>query len=170
MVSRYANPYLLRENIDWTNLDDGKVLAWNDTLGQFEFIDPTGTPSTSTYQPAIVPLCHSTTVAPGVATTAVVFPLSGADWVGKTVEWYSTVWSVAGSAVTVTLRNLTDGETVDWQTVASTTPGTGYCQLTVGSATGNLKTTSKTYELIVTPTGNDTAILGSAYLRISEPA
>lgn len=206
--SRYSNPYLLRENIDWTDLANGYVLAWSEAQGRFEFVaqgvssgdpglvgtkevDETGIgdgkileystssgkleyvapPSGATAPPLLVPLAHSTTLAPnGQLVSACLFTMDASDWVGKTVEWFSTCWAVGGHTVTVKLLNLTDGETCDWQSVASAVPATGYCQLTVGTGTGNLKTASKIYEVTVTASANDTAILGSTYLRISDPA
>lgn len=213
--SRYRNPYLLRENIDWTDLADGYVLSWSATLGRFEFVPqggPTGDPglvgtksvdesaigngkliaynsgtgtleyvdpptggTPQVWQPIVVPLASRTTLAPGGWGTVQISSLilDATDWIGKSATIHVLAHSVgsSGQTVAVKLWNLTDSDLVWGDETTSTTPVELTYDIGVGNRDGWLRVTPTLYELTVTTDSTvqtDTAVVGSAYLRIGE--
>ena len=77
---------------------------------------------------------------------------------------------VATLTGTVTLYNLTDGETVaTLNTITATSPTKYEATLTVGAAAGNLKTSEKIYEVRASVTGassNDIIDVGGCFMKI----
>lgn len=107
------------------------------------------------------------------------FQFNPADWQGtRSFTLVATMYvsgATAGSGLTgrIKLRNITDSEDVTSTTldVTATTPTTVTSgALTVGTASGNLKSSAKTYELRLQLVGSadvtDTVQVGTVYMKV----
>ena len=144
---------------------DGYILTWSSSDQAFEISAPTGS---STVAEPVIPLTDSKLVynKDGVV-VCTSFAFNTADFpAGSTFNMEAVISSIGGQEVRARLYNFTDGEYVTNASLSTTNenPTTLISSaLTAGSSSGNLKNTSKTYEIRLDVDGSTASRYGVVY-------
>ena len=164
-LNRGGHAPKLKDTLDGST-EDGYILTWSSS--DLSFVVSAPSSATGTKVEPLIPLVESRIVFNKDSTViATSFAFNTTDYTaGSSFYLESVISSVGGQTVRARLYNFTDGEYVANASVSTTAenPTTLISSaLTSGASSGNLKNSSKTYEIRLDVDGATAARYGIVY-------